>query len=158
MIFSFTEPRLHFEINQFFRWLGETIEDDMFNLGRGIWGYGLSSFQFLTPYKYAPGGRHWCNATNSPNHAVTIVVHSQRGLAELEKIQGSLKAKTFTQGMETRNIRKYSFHFKGHSLCFLLLTSLSTCCVVFLVNPWLSMANLNTLSLPGTGSSTLETD
>lgn len=60
------------------------------------------------------------NATNSPNHAVTIVVHSQRGLAELiEKIQGSLKAK-FTQGTETRNIRKYSFHFKGHSLCFLL--------------------------------------
>lgn len=51
-------------------------------------------FSSLLPInKYAPGGRHCRNAINSPDHAVTIVVYSQRGLAELEKIQGRLKAK-----------------------------------------------------------------
>lgn len=52
-------------------------------------------FSSLLPInKYAPGGRRCHNATNSPNHGVTIVVHSQRGLAELtEKITGKPQGK-----------------------------------------------------------------
>lgn len=87
-----------------------------------------------------------------------------KGFAELiEKIQESLRAKTFTHGTRTGNLKRSSIHPEAHSLCFLLQTcfillSLSMYCGLFLVSPWLSMAILNRMSLLSRVHLSLETD
>lgn len=90
-------------------------------------------FSSLLPInKYAPGGRRCHNATDSPNHAVTIVVHSQRGLAELtEKIQGSLKAKTYPRNGNQKH-KKIFLPFQGSQplLPSMILFIYMPCCLL----------------------------
>ena len=74
----------------------------MVSLGKGR-EFWVCTILISVPYSLQI--RSWRKALpwgcNSSNHAATVVVLSQGGLAELiEKIQGRLKAKTFTMELK----------------------------------------------------------